>query len=93
MPVVASLGTTTVRLVPSAATVAAVALLQERLPLVSMALNSSFSPAASPVPASVRVCPTLAEAIPTRAGVPVLAVAVAPLSRLSPVPKRSSASW
>jgi len=52
-------------------------------PPLSVVTNTTRSLASSPVPDSVMVWPGLAEGTPAVAGVPVPAVAVMPVSRVS----------
>ncbi len=87
MPVVALAGTTTVRLVPSGATLAAVATVVPKGPS-SDVVKTTRSPLISPPPASVIVWPTTAEGTPVNRGVPEDAVAVIPVKLLLPAPTR-----
>ena len=62
-PVVALMGTSTVRLVPSAATLVAAAVCSDSCPELFREVKTTLSPASRPTPVSVIVWPTLAEAI------------------------------
>ena len=57
VPVVAATGTTTVRLDPSAATLAAATVISSKLPLVSSVVKDTISLATKPLPCSVMVWP------------------------------------
>ena len=87
MPVVALAGTTTVKLVPSAATLAAVATVVPNGPS-SEVRKTTRSPLVRPLPASVIVWPVLADGIPLCRGVPLVAAAVIPVRLVLPVPTR-----
>ena len=90
-PVVALVGTTAVS-VCAATSAVVVTVCSERLPLSSSVVKTSWSPATRPLPATTIVCPTLAEAMPALAGVPLAAVAPIEPRWLAPAAKRSRLS-